>query len=94
MLAVWLSGTIPAVIRQSEGAHALLLHDEWHPRPDFRGVARYIEDHDTPNDAIVVVAGYAAHTLEYYYDGPAVLTGLPGKYSSAKYNPEFRPEGS
>ncbi len=51
--------------------------DEWHPRPDFRGVARYIEARDAPDDAIVVIGGYAAHTLDYYYDGPAHLFGLP-----------------
>jgi hypothetical protein len=53
------------------------LTDEWHPRPDFRGVARYIEAHDTPEDAVVVIGGYATHTLDYYYDGPAHVFGLP-----------------
>ena len=51
--------------------------DEWHPRPDFRGVAQYIEARDAPGDAVVVIGGYAAHTLDYYYDGPAHLFGLP-----------------
>jgi len=77
LLVLWLAGSLPALKRQAEGTYALVLHDEWHPRPDFRGVAQYIEDHDTPEDAVVVVAGYAAHTLAYYYDGPAMLTGLP-----------------
>lgn len=77
LLALWLAGSLPAVKRQTEGTYALVLRDEWHPRPDFRGVAQYIEAHDTPEDAIVVVAGYAAHTLAYYYKGPALLTGLP-----------------
>ncbi len=77
LLGLWLAGALPAVQRQSTGSYALALQDEWHPRPDFRAVARYIADHDTPEDAIVVVAGYAAHTLAYYYQGPALLTGLP-----------------
>ena len=63
--------------RQAQGTWAVGLTDEWHPRPDFRGVAQYIESNDTPQDAIVVIGGYAAHTLDYYYDGPAHLFGLP-----------------
>lgn len=68
---------MPALARQAEGVWALGVADEWHPRPDFRGAARYIVAHDTPEDAIVVIGGYAAHTLAYYYDGPAHLFGLP-----------------
>jgi uncharacterized membrane protein len=77
LLALWLLGTLPAIKRQTEGTYALAIQDEWHPKPDFRSVAQYIQNHDSPDDVVVVVAGYAAHTLAYYYDGPAHLTGLP-----------------
>jgi len=77
LLVTWLALTVPALVRQAQGTWAVGLTDEWHPRPDFRGVARYIEEHDAPDDAIVVIGGYAAHTLDYYYDGPAHLLGLP-----------------
>jgi hypothetical protein len=79
IVTFWLIGSLAALNRQAEGTHALGIQDEWHPRPDFRGVAQYIEEHDSPEDAVVVVAGYAAHTLDYYYDGPAKLIGLPPK---------------
>ncbi len=77
LLVGWLALAIPALARQAQGTWAVGLTDEWHPRPDFRGVARYIEKKDTPDDAIVVIGGYAAHTLDYYYAGPAHLFGLP-----------------
>jgi hypothetical protein len=73
----WVGLALPAVARQAQGTWALGIIDEWHPRPDFRGVAEYITAHDEPGDAIVVVGGYAAHTLAFYYDGPAHLFGLP-----------------
>lgn len=74
---VWIASVFPALERQATGNYALAIKDEWHPRPDFRGVATYIEREDGPEDLIVVVAGHAAHTLAYYYEGPAKLTGLP-----------------
>jgi hypothetical protein len=77
LLIAWLALTVPALTRQAQGTWAVGIVDEWHPRPDFRGVARYIEARSTPDDAIVVIGGYAAHTLDYYYDGPAHLFGLP-----------------
>ncbi len=77
LLTGWLALAVPALARQAQGTWAVGIADEWHPRPDFRGVARYIEAHDAPGDAIVVIGGYAAHTLDYYYDGPAHLFGLP-----------------
>ncbi|MGC9393964.1 MAG: glycosyltransferase family 39 protein [Anaerolineae bacterium] len=77
LLVAWLVLAIPALARQAQGTWAMGIVDEWHPRPDFRGVARYIEERDAPDDVIVVIGGYAAHTLDYYYDGPAHLFGLP-----------------
>jgi len=77
LLVSWLALAVPALARQAQGTWALGIVDEWHPRPDFRGVAQYIETHSRPDDAIVVIGGYAAHTLDYYYDGPAYMFGLP-----------------
>ncbi|HNT77794.1 MAG TPA: glycosyltransferase family 39 protein [Anaerolineae bacterium] len=77
LLVSWLALMFPALSRQAAGTWAVGVVDEWHPRPDFRGVARYIAEHDAPGDAVVVVGGYAAHTLSYYYDRPARVFGLP-----------------
>ncbi len=73
----WLALAGPALYRQAQGTWAVGVRDEWHPKPDFRGVAAWIAEHDAPDDAIAVVGGYAAHTLAYYYDGPATIFGLP-----------------
>ncbi len=77
LIASWSFLVAPALARQAEGTWAVALQDEWHPRPDFRGVARYIEKHATGEDAIVVVGGYAAVAIDYYYEGPAYLFGIP-----------------
>jgi len=77
LLGAWVALATPAIVRQAEGTWALALQDEWHPRPDFRGVSRHIEAHDEDGDAIVVVGGYAAVAIEAYYDGTAHLFGLP-----------------
>ncbi|MGC9348660.1 MAG: glycosyltransferase family 39 protein [Anaerolineae bacterium] len=77
LLGAWLTMTTPAIARQAQGTWALAIRDEWHPRPDFRSVSRYIEDHDGEDDAIVVVGGYAVSAIDYYYKGPAKLFGLP-----------------
>ena len=77
LIASWFAMVVPALARQAKGTWAVALRDEWHPRPDFRGVARYIEDHDTGDDAIVVVGGYATVAINYYYEGPAHLFGIP-----------------
>ena len=77
LIASWSAVVAPALARQAEGTWAVALRDEWHPRPDFRGVTRYIEEHDTGEDAIVVVGGYAAVAIDYYYEGPAHLFGIP-----------------
>ena len=77
LIASWSAMVAPALARQAEGTWAVALRDEWHPRPDFRGVTRYIEDNDTAEDAIAVVGGHAAVAFEYYYKGPAHLFGIP-----------------
>lgn len=73
----WLALATVATGRQAEGSWALAIRDEWHPRPDFRGVARAIEAHDSPGDTIVVVGGYATSALDFYYQGEADHFGLP-----------------
>ena len=77
MITAWLVLATVAVGRQVEGSWALALRDEWHPKPDFRGVARYIEAHSSSEDAIVVVGGYATSAVDYYYHGEARLFGMP-----------------
>lgn len=77
LMVGWLILVTPALAYQAEGKWAIALQDEWHPRPDFRGVARYVETHGASTDAIVVVGGYAASTLTYYYRGPIHLFGVP-----------------
>lgn len=76
LAVMWVGITGPAVAQQARGV-ALGIIDEWHPRPDMRGVARYIAAHANPDDAIIVVGGYAVHNLAYYYTGSARLFGLP-----------------
>jgi hypothetical protein len=77
LISLWLGPGLVALARQAEGSWAVALRDEWHPRPDFRGVAAYIEAHGAPEDAVVVVGGYAASNLDFYYNGPAHVFGLP-----------------
>ncbi len=77
LLGAWLALTAPALARQASGMWAVGIRDEWHPRPDFRGVAQYIAAHDRADDVAVVVGGHAAQTLAYYYRGPARIVGLP-----------------
>ena len=77
LMGVWLGLSGLALARQAAGTWAVGIDDEWHPRPDFRGVAAYITDHGAAADAVLVVGGYAAHTLDYYYAGPAKVFGLP-----------------
>jgi hypothetical protein len=74
---LWVAMATPAIDVQARGREALMLRDATHPRPDFRAVAEYIAANDQPGDAIAVVAGPAAHTLDYYYDGAALVMGLP-----------------
>ncbi len=77
LISVWVALVTPALVRQSEGTWALAIQDEWHPKPDFRGVARHIEAHGGADDAIVVVGGYATSAVDYYYQGEAHLFGVP-----------------
>lgn len=73
----WSAMALAAVLLQARGDWVVGIRDEWRPRPDFRAVGAYITAQSKPSDAIVVIGGYAAHTLQYYYDGPAGLFGLP-----------------
>jgi len=78
MLAVaYVAIALPAIDLQAGGETALLLADETRPRPDFRSLADYVEQHEREGDAIVVVGGHAAHTLDYYYGGALPIVGLP-----------------
>lgn len=48
-------------------------------RPDFRGVARYIDEHAGANDLIVLVGGHSYPAFRYYYRGPLPILPLPGE---------------
>jgi hypothetical protein len=78
LLAVaYVAVALPAIHIQAGGRTALVLGDDTHPRPDFRSVAHYIEEHEKANDVILVVGGHAAHTLDYHYQGGLPIFGLP-----------------
>jgi hypothetical protein len=46
-------------------------------RPDVRSVVRYIEDHEQPSDAILLVGGHQAPAFDHYYRGSASVIPLP-----------------
>jgi multisubunit Na+/H+ antiporter MnhF subunit len=46
-------------------------------KADFRGVARYIEDHLTPNEAVILTSGHLFPVFNYYYQGDAKQVRLP-----------------
>ena len=47
-------------------------------RPDVRGAARYIEEHATDQDLIVLLGGHNRPAFTYYYRGPIPILALPG----------------
>ncbi len=38
-------------------------------KPDFRGVARYLDEHQEPDEAIILASGHAYPVFTYYYQG-------------------------
>ena len=46
-------------------------------RPDFRAVARYIQDHASPDDLIVLVGGHSYPAFTYYYRDSLPVLPLP-----------------
>lgn len=46
-------------------------------KADFRGVARYIEEHLAPNEAIILTSGHLFPAFDYYYQGDARQVRLP-----------------
>jgi mannosyltransferase len=77
LAAAYVSIAVPAIDLQAGGETALVLRDDTRPRPDFRSLAAYIEEHEQAGDAILVVGGHVAHTLDYYYEGTLPVLGLP-----------------
>jgi 4-amino-4-deoxy-L-arabinose transferase-like glycosyltransferase len=51
--------------------------DERLYRPDVRGAARYIEEHATAQDLIVLVGGHSYPAFAYYYRGALPVLSLP-----------------
>ncbi len=56
-------------------------------RPDVRSVAAYVEAHEEPGDAILLVGGHQAPVFEYYYGGEADLIPLPPDLLPAAQSP-------
>ena len=46
-------------------------------KADFRGVARYIDDHIAPGEAIILTSGHLFPAFNYYYRGDAPTIRLP-----------------
>jgi hypothetical protein len=46
-------------------------------RPDVRGAARYIKEHATDKDLIVLLGGHNYPAFTYYYRGPQPILPLP-----------------
>ncbi len=46
-------------------------------KADFRGVARYIEQNISPNEAIIMTSGHLFPAFDYYYRGDARQVRLP-----------------
>ncbi|MCL4490142.1 MAG: glycosyltransferase family 39 protein [Chloroflexi bacterium] len=46
-------------------------------KADFRGVARYLDDHLAPGEAIIMTSGHLFPALDYYYHGDAPQVRLP-----------------
>ncbi len=70
---------VPTLIVVGATTRALKSHylDDTLYRPDMRGVAEYIQAHETGNDLIVLVGGYTYPAFTYYYDGPSTVLPLP-----------------
>jgi hypothetical protein len=56
-------------------------------KPDFRAVARYIDQHATDNDLIVLLGGHSYPAFTYYYDGSAKILPLPDKLLPTTQHP-------
>jgi uncharacterized membrane protein len=46
-------------------------------KADFRGIARYIDDHFAPGEAIILTSGHLFPAFNYYYRGDAPQVRLP-----------------
>lgn len=56
-------------------------------RPDVRAVAAYIDAHDEPGDAVLLVGGHQRPAFEYYYHGDAEVIPLPPDILPAAQSP-------
>jgi hypothetical protein len=54
-----------------------LYFDPAFTKADFRGVARYIEQHIAPGEAIILTSGHLFPAFNYYYRGDAPQVRLP-----------------
>ena len=56
-------------------------------RPDVRGVAAYITDHQEPGDVIVLLSGHQLPVFEYYYRGKNPVISMPNSIMPPAQSP-------
>ena len=56
-------------------------------RPDVRSVVQYIEAHEQPSDAILLIGGHQAPAFNHYYRGQAAVIPLPPDLLPAAQSP-------
>lgn len=65
------------------------LTDPRFQRSDWRFIARYVEEHEGPNDIVIISAFYNSHAFQRYYRGTSTV--LP--FEANPYEPEFIYQG-
>jgi hypothetical protein len=71
----------------SMGSLMQLYGDPSLARPDIRSVVHYIEDHELPSDAILLIGGHQAPAFDHYYRGQATIIPLPPDLLPATQSP-------
>jgi uncharacterized membrane protein len=64
-----------------------LYNDPSIARPDVRSVAAYIQSHEQPSDAIVLIGGHQAPAFDHYYRGSNDVIPLPPDLLPSPQNP-------
>jgi 4-amino-4-deoxy-L-arabinose transferase-like glycosyltransferase len=71
----------------SIGSLTQLYTDPALARPDVRSVVRYLETHELPSDAILLIGGHQAPAFDHYYRGQATVIPLPPDLLPAAQSP-------
>jgi hypothetical protein len=64
-----------------------LYNDPAVARPDIRSVAAYIQSHEQPSDAIILIGGHQAPAFDHYYRGSNDVFPLPPDLLPAPQSP-------